>query len=68
MQNYCKSCKKHTGNLFPKKLVLVSKNQIKEKLKCAVRLTERTFIDKIEDKYDQESELKFYLQFFTDWC
>ena len=66
MQNYCKSCKKHTGNLFPKQLVLVSKNQIKEKLKCAVRLTERTFIDKIGDKYDQESELKFYLQFFTD--
>ena len=66
MQNYCKSCKKHTGNLFPKKLVLVSKNQIKEKLKCAVCLTERTFIDKIEDKFDQESELKFYLQFFTD--
>ena len=66
MQHYCKSCKKHTGNMFPKKLVLVSKYQIKEKLKCAVCLTERTFIDKIEDKFDQESELKFYHQFFTD--
>ena len=53
MQHYCKSCKKHTGNMFPKKLVLVSKYQIKEKLKCAVCLTERTFIDKIEDKFDQ---------------
>ena len=29
-------------------------------------LTERTFIDKIEDEYDLESELEVYLQFFTD--
>ena len=31
-------------------------------------LTERTFIDKIEDECDLESELEVYLQFFTDWC
>ena len=31
-------------------------------------LTEGTFIDKIEDEYDLESELEVYLQFFTDWC
>ena len=29
-------------------------------------LTEGTFIDKIEDEYDLESELEVYLQFFTD--
>ena len=27
---YCKHCKKHTGNMFPKTLVLISKNKIKE--------------------------------------
>ena len=29
-------CKKHTGNTFPKKLVLISKNKIKGKSKCKV--------------------------------
>ena len=29
-------------------------------------LTEGTFIDKIEDENDLESELEVYLQFFTD--
>ena len=68
MHIYCKNCKKHTDNTFPKKLILISKNKIKGKSKCAICLTERTFIDKIEDKYDLESELEIYLQFFVDWC
>ena len=45
MHIYCKKCNKHTGNTFPKKLVLISKNKIKEKSRCAICLTERTFID-----------------------
>ena len=43
---YGKNCKKHTGNTFPKKLVLISKNKIKGKSKCAIFLTEKTFIHK----------------------
>ena len=66
MHTYCKNCKKHTGNTFPKKLVLISKNKIEWKSKCAICLTERTFIDETEDEYDLESELEIYLQFFTD--
>ena len=62
----CKNCKKHTRNTFPKKIVLISKNKIKGKSKCAICLTERTFIPEIEDKYGLESELEIYLQFFTD--
>ena len=65
MHIYCKKCKKHTSNTFPKKLVLISKNKIKGKSKCAICLTERTFIDEIEDKYNLENELEDYLQFFT---
>ena len=61
---YYKNCKKYTGNTFPKKLVLISKNKIKGKSKCAICLTERTFIDEIEDEYDLESELEVYIQFF----
>ena len=60
----CKSCTKHTANTFPKTLILISKNKIKGKSKCVICLTERTFIHEI--KYDLESELEIYLQFFSD--
>ena len=63
---YCKNCKKHTGNTFPKKLILISKNKIKGKSKCAICLTKRAFIHEIEVKHDLESESEIYLQFFTD--
>ena len=66
MHIYCKKCKRHTDNTFPKKLILVSKNKIKGKSKCVICLTKRTFIDEIEGEYDHESELEIYLQFFTD--
>ena len=68
MQIFCKTCKKHTGNMFPKKLVLISKNIIKGKSKRAICLTERTFIHEIEDKYDLGSKVKVYPKFFTDPC
>ena len=64
MHIYCKMFCKHTANTFPKKLVLISKNKIKGKSRCAICLTKRSFIDDIE--YDLESALETYLQFFTD--
>ena len=64
MHIYCKKCNKHTSNTFPKTLILVSKNKIKGKPKCAICLTERTFID--ETECDLEIGLEIYLQFFTD--
>ena len=66
MHMYCKNCKKHTGDTFPKKLILISKSKIKGKSKCAICLTNRTFIHKVEGKYDLQSELEIYFQFFTD--
>ena len=54
---HCKNCKKHTGNTFPKKLILISKNKIKGKSKCAICLTKKTFIHEIQGKYDLGSEL-----------
>ena len=63
MHIYCKKCNKHTSNTYPKKVILISKNKIKEKSECAICLTERTFIDDIEG--DLERELEIYLQFFT---
>ena len=66
MHIYCTKHKKHTGNMLPKKLVLISKNKIKEKSKCALCLTEQTFFYEIEDKYGLETDLEIYLQFFTN--
>ena len=54
---YCKNFKKHTGNMFPKKSILISKKKIKGKSKCAICLTKMTLINEIEGKYELESEL-----------
>ena len=62
MHIYCKKCNKYTSNTYPKKIILISKDKIKGKSRCAICLTERTFIDEIEGKYDLESELEIYLQ------
>ena len=64
MHFYCKRCNKHTGNTYPKKIILISKDKIKGKSKCVICLTERTFVDDIEG--DLERELEIYLQFFID--
>ena len=64
MHIYCKKCNEHTGNTYPKKIILISKNKIKEKSKCTICLTERTFID--ENEGDLERELEIYLKYFTD--
>ena len=34
----CEKCSKHTANTFLKKLVLISKNKIKGKSRCAICL------------------------------
>ena len=64
MHIYCKKCKKHTINIFPKKLILISKNKIEGKSRCAICLNKRTFIDEIE--CDLEIWLEIYYQFFAD--
>ena len=64
MHIYCKKCNKHTSNTVPKKIILISKNKFKGKSKCAIYLTEKTFIDEI--KGDLESESEIYFQFLTD--
>ena len=63
---YCKNCKKHTDNTFPKEIITILKNKIKGKSRYATCLTKRTFIHEIEDKCDTERELEICLQFFTD--
>ena len=65
--NY-ENSKKHTGNTLPQNLILISKNKTKGKAKCAICLSERTFIDKREDEYHLESKLKVCFDFFKGWC
>ena len=64
MHIFCKTCNKHTTNKFPKKLVLISKNEIKGKSRCAICLTERSFINDVQ--YDLKSALEISLHFFID--
>ena len=64
MHIYCKKCKKHASNTFSKKIVLIPKNKIKGKSRCAICLSERFFIDEIQ--YSLENVLEIYLEFFTD--
>ena len=61
-----KSAKNTHVTHFQKKLVLISNNKIKGESKCAICLSESTFIHETEDKYGPESQLKIYLQFFND--
>ena len=65
MHIYCKNCKKHTYNTFPKKLILISENKFEVKSNCAICLTKRT-LDEIGGKYDLENELNIYFKFFVD--
>ena len=39
MHIHCKKCNKHTGNTYPKKIILILKDKVKEKSKCAICLT-----------------------------
>ena len=43
MHIYCKKYHKHTANTFQKKVVLISKNKIKGKSRCAICLTKKLF-------------------------
>ena len=47
MRLFCKKCKRHTSNTFPKKLVLISNKKIKGKSRCFICLTEISFIDDV---------------------
>ena len=44
MHIFCKKCSKYTANTIPKKLVLISKNKIKGKSRCAICLTVWLFV------------------------
>ena len=60
MDIYCKNCRKHAESTHPKIIVLISNRKPKVKSKCAKCLTDRTFFDKINDKYDLEQLVKHF--------
>ena len=61
MHIYCKKCNEHTSNTYSKKIILISKNKIKGKSKCAICLTKRTFTDEIEGDLERELEIFNFL-------
>ena len=66
MQIYCKNCKNTQTTRFQKKISPYFKNLNKKKSKCAICLTERTFIHEIEDKNNLGSKVKVYPKSFAD--
>ena len=50
MLTYCSGCKKHTGNICPKKLFIMTSKKIKGKSRCADCIANKSFFDKIGDK------------------
>ena len=62
-KNIVKTVKNTNVTRFQKKLVRIWKNKTKEKWRWAICLTERTFIHKAEDKYDQKSKVRVYPSF-----
>ena len=57
MQTYCSGCKKHTDNICPKELIMMTNKEIKEKSRCADCMANKSFSNKIKHK----SELKIIL-------
>ena len=60
MQIYCKKCKKYNERSHLKILGLISNKKAKVKSKCAERLTDGTFFNKINDKYELEQLAKHF--------
>ena len=50
MQIYCSECKKHTDNVYPKKLVMMTNKVIKGTSKCADCMAIKSFSDKLKHK------------------
>ena len=59
MKSYCENYKKHIESTHSKMLVLISKKK-KVKSKCTEYLTDKTFSEKINDKYELEQLVKHF--------
>ena len=54
MQTYCLRCKKHTDNICPKELIMMTNKEIKGKSRCADGMANKSFPDKIKHKSQLE--------------
>ena len=54
MLTYCSGCKKHTDNICPKKLIMITNKKIKGKSRCANCMADKSFSDKIKHKNELE--------------
>ena len=50
MWTYCSGYKKHTDDIFSKKLIMMTNKKIKEKSRCAICMADKSFYDKIKQK------------------
>ena len=61
MLSYCSKCEKHTYNVCPKKLAMMTIIKIKGVSRCADCLAIKSFFDKIKDKDELEVAVSQFL-------
>ena len=55
MLTYCSNCKKHTDNIYPKKLIMITNKEVKGKSRFTDCMANKSFSNKI--KYKSELEI-----------
>ena len=53
MQPYCPCCKKHTGNVYPKELIMMTNIKIKDYQNVLI-VWKKLFFDEIKHKSESE--------------
>ena len=54
MLTYHSSCKRHTDNICPKELIMITNREIKGKSRCAICMAKKSFSDQIKHKSELE--------------
>ena len=63
MLTYCFRCKKHTDNIYPKKLIMVTNRGNKGKSRCANCMANNRFPIKIMAKWVRDSCVSILIRF-----
>ena len=61
MLTYCSGCKKHTDNICPKELIMITNKEIKRKPRCAICMANTSFSEKIKRKSELEIIMSQFL-------
>ena len=61
MLTYCSGCKKHTDNMCPKELIMMTNKEINRKSRRTICIANKLFSDKIKHKSELEITVSQFL-------